>query len=68
MPVRRSSKLSSLTTWEEAETLLGDWVLDEGASDSQDGLYELFELGWTQRQALGLVKQARTAHNALAGH
>ena len=55
-----SKKDASLTAWEDAASLLGTWTLDESASDSQEALFDLFELSWARRTALSYVTQART--------
>jgi hypothetical protein len=54
-----SKKDASLTAWEDAASLLGTWTLDESASDSQEALFDLFELSWARRTALSYVTQAR---------
>ncbi len=46
-----------LTTWEDAAPLLGAWERDDAASDSQEPLFDLLDVSWSQRQAEALVTQ-----------
>ena len=39
------------STWDDAAVLLGDWVLDPVASDSQEGLFDVLDYGWRERLA-----------------